>query len=122
MLWLTLPIPGDRRLAGVIRGVNRGIRLAAVGQSRVTLVEVDKLLTPGDRYRETMSIDGRSVRVRAADGVHLSVAGARYVAGVVVATLPRDGRSVTFRMTGSRSDRPATRRQDGYMVCNPPTG
>jgi len=60
----------------------------------VTLVEVDKLLTPDDRYRDAVSIDGRSVRVRAADGVHLSVSGERYVARVVVETLRR------FRATG----------------------
>jgi hypothetical protein len=94
VLWLTLPIPRDPRFAKVVRGVNRGIRLAAVGQDRVTLVEVDKLLTPDDRYREAVSIDGRSVRVRAADGVHLSVSGERYVARVVVETLRR------FRATG----------------------
>lgn len=52
------------------------------------------LLTPGDRYRDAVPVGGRSVRVRAADGIHRSVAGARYVAGVVVATLQR------FRATG----------------------
>ncbi len=94
VLWLTLPIPRDPRFAKSVRAVNLGIREAARGQDRVTLVEIDKLLTPGDRYRDAMPIGGRSVRVRSADGVHLSVAGARYVAGVVVATLRR------FRATG----------------------
>jgi len=60
----------------------------------VTLIPLDVLLTPGDRYRDAVPVGGRSVRVRAADGIHLSVAGARYVAGVVVATLQR------FRATG----------------------
>jgi hypothetical protein len=94
VLWLTLPIPRDPRFAISVRAVNVAIRQAAVGQERVTLVEIDKLLTPGDQYRDAMPIGGRSVRVRAADGIHLSVAGARHVAGVVVATLRR------FRATG----------------------
>lgn len=94
VLWLTLPIPRDARFAEVVRAVNRAIRRAALGQDRVTLVEVDELLTPGGRYRDALSIGGKRVRVRSGDGIHLSVAGARYVAGVVVATLQR------FRATG----------------------
>lgn len=94
VLWLTLPVPRDPRFAEIARAVNLGLREAAVDQERVTLIPLDVLLTPGDRYRDAMPVDGRSVRVRAADGIHLSVAGARYVAAVVVATLQR------FRATG----------------------
>ena len=94
MLWLTLPLPRDPRFAVISRAVNVGIRQAAAGQESVTLIDLAELLTPGDRYRDAIPIDGKSVRVRAADGIHLSVAGARYVAGVIVTTLQR------FRPTG----------------------
>lgn len=94
MLWLTLPLPRDPRFAVISRAVNVGIRQAAAGQESVTLIDLAELLTPGDRYRDAIPIDGQSVRVRAGDGIHLSVAGARYVASVIVTTLQR------FRPTG----------------------
>jgi len=94
MLWLTLPLPRDPDFAVVSRAVNVAIHQAAAREDRVTLVDLAELLTPGDRYRDAMPIGGRSVRVRAGDGIHLSVAGARYVAGVIVETLQR------FRPTG----------------------
>jgi len=94
MLWLTLPLPRDPDFAVVSRAVNVAIHQAAAREDRVTLVDLAELLTPGDRYRDAMPIGGRRVRVRAGDGIHLSVAGARYVAGVIVETLQR------FRPTG----------------------
>lgn len=94
MLWLTLPVPRNPDFAVVSRAVNVAIRQAAAQEDRVTLVDLAELLTPGDRYRDAMPIGGRNVRVRAGDGIHLSVAGARYVAGVIVETLQR------FRPTG----------------------
>jgi hypothetical protein len=47
---------------------------------------MDELFTP-DGFREVMPYRGRDVRVRAADGIHLNVAGTAIAAKVVAAEL-----------------------------------
>ena len=41
------------------------------------LIELDDVFTPGGRYRDSMRIDGKRVRVRQRDGVHLNATGRR---------------------------------------------
>ncbi len=89
VLWLVPPISRNPELATIIRAVGRSVRRAAAGRRGVTLIPLDELLTPGSRYRDTVKVGGRALRVRAADGVHLSVAGSRLVTGLIVDTLRR---------------------------------
>jgi hypothetical protein len=56
----------------------------------VRLIELDNVFTPRGRYRRSMRIDGKLVRVRQRDGVHLSTPGAELAARVVVRALRRD--------------------------------
>jgi hypothetical protein len=86
VVWLTLPIPkGPREIADA---VNLSIIAAATGLPRVTVLRMDTLFTP-DGFREVMPYRGRNVRVRAADGIHLNVAGTAIAAKVVAAELRR---------------------------------
>jgi hypothetical protein len=89
--WLLLPAPRDGFFRETFPAVNAGLRQAAAGlEDDVRLIELDNVFTPGGRYRDSMMIDGKLVRVRQRDGVHLSTAGAKLAARVVVAALHSD--------------------------------
>jgi lysophospholipase L1-like esterase len=89
--WLLLPAPRDGFFRETFPAVNAGLRQAAAGlEDDVRLIELDKVFTPGGLYRKSMRIDGKLVRVRQRDGVHLSTRGAKLAARVVVAALRRD--------------------------------
>ena len=90
--WMTLPTPRDRGLARVHHAVNRAVRRAAgrAGEG-VRVIELAGTLTPHRRYRAAMRWNGRRVRVRVADGVHLTRAGAGIATDLVVRALRADG-------------------------------
>jgi hypothetical protein len=89
--WLTLPIPRDDDLARVARTVNAAIEVAAQPfRAQVRVLDMTELFTPGGRYRDAMTVDGRRRIVREADGIHLNNAGAAVAAGVVLAAVRRD--------------------------------
>src|SRR6266536_32468 len=67
VLWLTLPLA------------------RAVPSMRV--VEVGERFTPGGRYRDSMTIDGRNRIVRQPDGVHLNQTGSRLAADIALDAL-----------------------------------
>jgi len=54
----------------------------------VWVLRMDLLFSP-QGFRDVMRHKGRDVRVRAADGIHLSVAGTKIAAEVVAAALRR---------------------------------
>ncbi|MEA2402921.1 MAG: uncharacterized protein QOK00_3324 [Thermoleophilaceae bacterium] len=89
--WLTLPIPRDDDLARVARTVNAAIEVAAQPfRAQVRVLDMTELFTPGGRYRDAMTVDGRRRIVREADGIHLNNAGAAVAADVVLAAVRRD--------------------------------
>ncbi len=84
-----------RRAGGVFRetfpAVNRGILRAARGRGRdVRVIDLVEIFTPGGRYRDSIRRNGRAVRVRQGDGVHLNTAGASMAATVIIRTLRRE--------------------------------
>jgi lysophospholipase L1-like esterase len=86
--WLLLPAARRGFFRETFPAVNAALRLAAAGARRYArLIDLDRVFTPGGRYRDTMRIHGRKVRVRQRDGVHLSVAGAALAARIVIRTL-----------------------------------
>jgi hypothetical protein len=87
LLWLDLPVPRDERKAAIIEQVNVAVRRAAVGRADVRVLGLGALITPGGVYTETLRRNGKDVRVRADDGVHLSNAGASIAADAVVRAL-----------------------------------
>jgi hypothetical protein len=90
--WLLLPTPRSTRFQTVFRPVNRALRSAATSFPGVVhVVDLGTTFTPGGRFRQTMRWQGRTVTVRQADGVHLSVAGASIATTLVLRRMRRDG-------------------------------
>jgi hypothetical protein len=90
--WLTLPAPQPAQWKPVYPAVNRAIRRAASGfAGQVRVVDIAKVISPGYRFRTTISWHGKHADVRQGDGVHLSVAGASIAEQVIQAALRRDG-------------------------------
>ena len=89
--WLTLPIPRDDDFAEVARTVNAAIEVAAQPfRAQVRELDMAGLFTPGGRYRDAMTLDGRERIVRDADGIHLNHAGAGLAAEQVLEAVRRD--------------------------------
>ena len=82
VLWLTLPPMRDRRLSARAAYLNGVFAQCARKVPRVEFLEVDLLV--GDPQRQfatfVQSADGRLLRYRLDDGVHLAPAGSRAVA------------------------------------------
>ena len=91
VFWLQMPQVRFRERHVLQRRVNAAIRQAAQGLSGVRVVRLDHLFTPGGRYREVMTYRGRRVRVRAPDGIHLTLVGAQIAAGKVYAAMRAAG-------------------------------
>jgi hypothetical protein len=89
--WLTLPIPRDGDLADVARAVNAAIDVAAQPfRAQVRVLDMTSLFTPGGRYRDAMTVDGRRRIVRDPDGIHLNTTGAGVAADKVLEAIRRD--------------------------------
>jgi len=89
--WLLLPAPRDGFFRETFPAVNAALRQAAAGlEDDVRLMELDEVFTPGGRFRKSMKIGGKRVRVRQSDGVHLNTTGAALAARLVVAAIRRD--------------------------------
>jgi lysophospholipase L1-like esterase len=89
--WLTLPLPRDRVRQEVARAVNAAIDVASVPyRSSARVLDMEPIFTPGGRYRDAMSVNGRDKIVRDPDGIHLNDTGAEVAAGVVLDAVKRD--------------------------------
>jgi len=88
VLWLLLPAPRGGFFRQIFPAVNSALRRAARGlEDDVRLVDLAEVFTPGGRYRDSIEIGGKSVRVRQGDGVHLNTAGASIAASIVLRML-----------------------------------
>jgi lysophospholipase L1-like esterase len=89
--WLLLPIPRDRERREVAVAVNAAIRTAATAyRAQVRVVDLERVFTPGGRYRDAMPVAGRERLVRESDGIHLNGAGSQLAADVVLEAIRRD--------------------------------
>jgi lysophospholipase L1-like esterase len=89
--WLLLPTPRDATFRRVFRGVNSALRRAARrSHGEIRVIDLRRTFTPGGRFRSTMRWHGRSVNVRQADGVHLSITGASIAASLILRAMRRD--------------------------------
>jgi lysophospholipase L1-like esterase len=89
--WLTLPAPRDSDRQKIARAVNAAIEVAAEPyKAQVRVLDMTEVFTPGGRYRDAMTIDGRRQIVREADGIHLNGAGARVAADEVLKAVRSD--------------------------------
>ena len=90
-IWLTVPAPPDARIVPAALAVNTAIQRAASATPGAQVIGLDAFISPGFRYVEVIQHAGRRVRVRAGDGFHLSLAGARIMATQVHRELGRLG-------------------------------
>jgi uncharacterized protein len=89
--WLLLPAARSGFFRQVYPAVNTAVRQAAKGlDNDVRVVGLDEVFTPGGRYRPSIRIGGKRVRVRQRDGVHLNTRGASLAATLVIRALRHD--------------------------------
>jgi lysophospholipase L1-like esterase len=86
-LWLELPVPRASALAVVTAAVNRAVAMAASRTPTARVVPLASLLSPGGRFSAYITVHGRRLRVRQADGIHLAPAGAALAADAALAAL-----------------------------------
>jgi hypothetical protein len=83
VVWVAIPIPRDERRRPAAVAVNAALRGAAAKVAGTKVLPADEVFTPNGEYRDTITYKGREVRVREADGLHLSLAGSRIAADYV---------------------------------------
>jgi hypothetical protein len=89
--WLTLPTPRDSARAKIARVVNAAIDVAAEPWlAQVRVIDTVPVFTPGNRYRDSMTIDGEPTIVRQSDGIHLNDAGSSLAAKLVLSAVDAD--------------------------------
>jgi hypothetical protein len=90
--WFTLPTPRNPAAQPVFRAIDRAYAIAAARfPYGVELIDLVPVFTPGGRYQQDMSYEGRTVDVREPDGYHLSLAGDEIAAGILLGRLRADG-------------------------------
>ncbi|HUO72990.1 MAG TPA: DUF459 domain-containing protein [Solirubrobacteraceae bacterium] len=89
--WLTLPTPRDSARAKIARVVNAAVEVAAQPwRDQVRVIDTVPIFTPGERYRDSMTVDGQPTIVRQSDGIHLNGAGASLAATIVLDSIDQD--------------------------------
>jgi hypothetical protein len=91
VIWLAVPAARDPRRVPGNTAVNVALQRAAAGLPAVAVEQLDAIFTPGMRYADTLLRDGRAITIRQSDGIHLSIAGARIAADLVLDRLRSAG-------------------------------
>ena len=90
VFWLTVMTPRDAEKQKVIETVNRAIPVAAEPwPDQVHVFDMVSVFTPGNRYRDTMEVDGSEQIVRDSDGIHLNETGSALAADLVIDEINR---------------------------------
>jgi hypothetical protein len=89
--WLTVPTQRDPARKPIADDVNEAVRQAAAERGpAVRVVDLIPRFTPGDRYRDSIDINGTQTIVRESDGIHLNEDGSSVAADIVLQALDRD--------------------------------
>ena len=89
--WLTVMTPRDDDAARVSRVVNAAVKVAAQPWAdQVRIIDTVPVFTPGERYSDSISVDGKEEIVRESDGIHLNEAGSSIAADLVLDRLSQD--------------------------------
>jgi len=89
--WLTVPTQRDPARKPIADAVNQAIEGAAAARgAAVRVIDLVPVFTPGDSYRDSISIDGKQTIVRESDGIHLNDPGSSLAADLVLAAVNRD--------------------------------
>lgn len=79
--WIGMPIARSDRLTGIYKVLNDSVRKAASATPGVTYVDIWAMFAPNGHYQDSFANEyGQVERMRNSDGIHLSVAGAAYLA------------------------------------------
>ncbi len=87
LVWVLVPGMRGEARQSLVNALVRAGRKAAEATAGVKIADLGSVLTPGGFYADSITVNGRRVRVRAVDGVHLTVAGADLAAREVVRVL-----------------------------------
>ncbi|HEV3229565.1 MAG TPA: GDSL-type esterase/lipase family protein [Solirubrobacteraceae bacterium] len=89
--WVALPTPRERARQTIAHVVNAAIAVGvAPWAAQVRVINTVPIFTPGEIYRDAMSIGGTQTIVRQADGIHLNDAGSSLLATVVLGAIKQD--------------------------------
>jgi lysophospholipase L1-like esterase len=89
--WLTLPTPRDSARAKIAQVVDAAIEVAAEPwRDQIRIIDTVPVFTPGNRYRDSMTVNGAPTIVRESDGIHLNSPGSALAAKLVLAAIDRD--------------------------------
>jgi lysophospholipase L1-like esterase len=89
--WLTLPTPRDPARAKISLVVNAAIEVAAEPwRNQSSVIDTVPVFTPGEHYRDAMTINGRPTIVRQSDGIHLNDAGSALAAKFVLSAIDQN--------------------------------
>lgn len=87
LVWIGMPPVKDPKLNGRIQRMNAAFSAEMEARDNGHFLETWNLLGRDGEYTDRIDIDGKSVKVRAGDGVHLTPAGAKFMVGHVAAHL-----------------------------------
>lgn len=90
--WFLIPTPSREPFVKVARAVNRGIVSAAAQfPEGVHFFDLRPTFSPGGRYINSLTHNGRTITVHESDGFHLSESADPIVARMFIERLRRDG-------------------------------
>lgn len=89
--WIGMPIARSERHTRVFQVSNAAVRRAAASVPGVQYVDIWAMFAPNGRYQDSFANEqGQVERMRSSDGIHLSTAGAAYLARRMLAVLNAD--------------------------------
>jgi hypothetical protein len=91
VIWLDVPFMRDPARNLSIAAIDAALYKGVAGITGATVLDMAGLFTPGGVFRDHMTVNGRTVRVRESDGIHLSPLGAAIAADDVIQELARLG-------------------------------
>jgi hypothetical protein len=87
LVWIGMPPVKDAKLNGRIQRMNAAFLAEMEARANGHFIETWDLLGRDGEYTDRIEIEGKRVKVRAGDGVHLTPAGAKFMVGHVAARL-----------------------------------
>jgi hypothetical protein len=89
--WMLIPTQREKIRGPISHAVNVAVGVAAQPwRDDIRLVDLVSVFTPGERYRDSMEIDGEERIVRESDGIHLNAEGSSLAAEIVLDALQAD--------------------------------
>jgi len=89
--WLTVPTARDPARKPIVDAVDAAIVAAATPlRTQVRVLDTVPIFTPGDRYRDSMDVNGQQTIVRESDGIHLNETGSSVAANNVLRAVDAD--------------------------------